>query len=43
MPQKASLNRIGSKIKVDLESIRDRIPPNLANQLTKDPRGTIVN
>ena len=43
MPQKASLNRIGSKIKVDLESIRDRIPPNLANQLTKDPRGTIVD
>jgi len=41
MPKPASLTRIGSKLKVNLERVRDRIPPNLIKQLESDPRGTV--
>ncbi len=41
MPKPATLTRIGSKIKVNLDRVRDRIPPNLINQLKTDPRGTV--
>ncbi len=41
MPQTTNLTKIGSKIKVDLEKVRDRISGSLLDQLTKDPRGTV--
>ena len=41
MPQPATLTRIGSKIKVNLDKVRDRIPANLVAQLETDPRGTV--
>ena len=43
MPQPATLTRIGSTIKINLERVRDRIPPNLTEQLSKDPRGTVLD
>tara|TARA_B100000579_G_C22798978_1_gene838683 strand:+ start:975 stop:1223 length:249 start_codon:yes stop_codon:yes gene_type:complete len=41
MPKPATLTRIGSKIKVSLERVKDRIPTNLISQLESDPRGTV--
>ena len=43
MPKPTSLTRIGSKIKINLESVRDRIPSDLINQLSKDPTGTVMD
>ncbi len=43
MPQPATLTRIGSSIKINLDRVRDRIPPNLAEQLSKNPRGTVID
>tara|TARA_B100000700_G_C14310082_1_gene518874 strand:- start:117 stop:341 length:225 start_codon:yes stop_codon:yes gene_type:complete len=41
MPKPATLSRIGSTIKVNLDRVRDRIPQNLLTQLEEDPRGTV--
>tara|TARA_Y100001968_G_C19189258_1_gene634360 strand:- start:147 stop:374 length:228 start_codon:yes stop_codon:yes gene_type:complete len=41
MPKPATLTRIGSRIKVNLDRVRDRIPANLIIQLENDPRGTV--
>ena len=41
MPQKLTLTRIGSKIKVNLDRVRDRIPSNLIELLESDPNGTV--
>ena len=41
MSQGATLNSIGSKVRVDLDLIRDRIPSSLAQLLANDPRGTV--
>ena len=41
MSQAVTNFRIGSKVRVDLDSVRDRIPSSLIKQLTTDPRGTI--
>ena len=43
MAKAASLTRIGSKIKINLEKVRDRIPSNLVQQLSKDPNGTVID
>ena len=43
MPQAATLTRIGSKVKINLERVRDRIPQNLIDLLTQDPRGTVID
>ncbi len=43
MSQAVTQNRIGSRVKVDLDQVRDRIPSKLIQQLTEDPRGKIVN
>ena len=37
----ANLNKIGSKVRVDLDRVRDRIPASLIKQLTENPRGTV--
>ena len=41
MPKPVTLTKIGSKIKVNLDMVRDRIPSNLITQLESDPRGTV--
>tara|TARA_Y100001968_G_scaffold301047_1_gene313008 strand:+ start:422 stop:655 length:234 start_codon:yes stop_codon:yes gene_type:complete len=43
MPQPGTLTKIGSKIKINLDQVRDRIPPNLIKQLEIDPRGTVTD
>ncbi len=43
MAKPSSLSRIGSKIKIDIERVRDRIPSYLIDQLTNDPRGTVID
>ena len=43
MAKPTSLSRIGSKIKVNIERVRDRIPSYLIDQLSEDPRGTVVD
>ncbi len=42
MAQVATLNRIGSKVRIDVDQVRDRIPGNLLQQLSENPRGTVV-
>ena len=43
MPKPATLTRIGSKIKINLERVRDRIPSNLINQISENPSGTVID
>ncbi len=43
MSQAVIQNRIGSRVKVELDRVRDRIPSKLIKQLTEDPRGKVVN
>jgi len=43
MAKPTSLSRIGSKIKINIERVRDRIPSYLIEQLSEDPRGTGID
>ena len=43
MSQDAMNFRIGSKVRVDLNNVNDRIPSNLKGLLKDDPRGTLVD
>ena len=43
MPKPTSLSRIGSKIKINIERVRDRIPSDLIKQISDDPRGTVMD
>ena len=43
MAKPTSLSRIGSKIKINIERVRDRIPSYLIDQLSEDPRGTVID
>ncbi len=43
MSQAVTNLRIGSKIRVDFDKLRDRIPGALKKKLLQDPRGTLVN
>ena len=43
MAKPTSLSRIGSKIKINIDRVRDRIPSYLINQLSEDPRGTVID
>ena len=43
MAKPTSLSRIGSKIKINIERVRDRIPSDLIQQLSEDPRGTVMD
>ena len=42
MAQTATLNRIGSRVKVDLDQVTDRIPVNLVKKLANDPKGKVL-
>ncbi len=41
MSQAATLFRIGSKVRVDLDRVIDRIPSSLVKTLKADPRGSV--
>ena len=43
MVQAAISFRIGSKVKIDLDSVRDRIPNSLQQLLRENPRGTLLD
>ena len=43
MNQALTLSRIGSRVKVDMNRVIDRIPTRLVELLKKDPRGKVVD
>ena len=43
MPQGATNLRVGSKVRINLDNVKERIPANLVELLKKDPRGTLVD
>ena len=43
MSQAATNLRVGSKVRVNLDSVKERIPGNLVELLKQDPRGTLVD
>ena len=43
MSQAATTFKLGSKLKIDLDQVRDRIPSKLAQLIQENPRGTVVN
>ncbi len=34
--------RIGSKVRINVDSVKERIPSTLVELLKKDPRGTLI-
>ncbi len=42
MTQAVTLSKIGSRVKVDLDRVRDRISSSLIQQLNLDPRGKVI-
>tara|TARA_Y100001968_G_scaffold305364_1_gene321141 strand:+ start:92 stop:316 length:225 start_codon:yes stop_codon:yes gene_type:complete len=42
MAQAATLNKIGTRVKINLEKVRDRISVSLVEKLTEDPRGKVL-
>ena len=43
MPQSVNLSKIGSRIRIDLDKVRDRISSNLIQKISTDPRGTVMD
>ena len=43
MPQSVNLSRIGSRIKIDLDKVRDRISSNLINKISSNPIATVMD
>ena len=43
MPQIVNLTKIGSRVKIDLEKVKDRISANLIDTLSTDPRATVTD
>ena len=43
MSQAVTAFKIGSKLKIYLDRVRDRIPSKLTELLKENPRGTVVN
>ncbi len=43
MTQAATNLRVGSKVRINLDSVKERIPANLTELLRKDPRGTLID
>ena len=41
MPQTVNLTKIGSRVKIDLEKVKDRISGSLIDKLSTDPRATV--
>ena len=43
MPQSANLTKIGSRVKIDLDKVKDRISGNLIQKISSDPRATVMD
>ena len=43
MPQSANLTKIGSRVKIDLNKVKDRISGNLVQKISSDPRATVMD
>ena len=43
MAQAATLTRIGSNVRVQVDQVRDRIPEDLLQKLKNNPRGKVVD
>ena len=43
MPQSVNLTKIGTRVKIDLDKVQDRIPGNLIGKLSTDPRATVMD
>ncbi|KGG16532.1 MULTISPECIES: DUF2862 domain-containing protein [unclassified Prochlorococcus] len=43
MPQSVNLTRIGSRVKINLDSVRDRISSNLIKKISSDPSATVMD
>ncbi len=43
MSQAANSFKIGARLKVDLDRVRDRVPTKLVELIKSDPRGKLVN
>ena len=43
MPQTVNLTKIGSRVKIDLEKVKDRISANLIDKISGDPRATVTD
>ncbi len=43
MPQSANLTRIGSRVKINLDKVKDRIAGNLIQKISADPRATVMD
>ena len=43
MAQAATLNKIGTNVRIDLDRVKDRISTALVQQITENPRGKIVD
>ncbi|WP_269622462.1 DUF2862 domain-containing protein [Prochlorococcus marinus] len=43
MPQSINLTKIGSRIKIDLDKVQDRISGDLMKKISTDPRGTVLD
>ena len=43
MPQTVNLTKIGSRVKIDLEKVKDRVSANLIDTLSTDPRATVTD
>ena len=43
MPQSANLTKIGARVKIDLDQVKDRISGNLIKTISSDPRATVMD
>ena len=43
MPQTVTLSKIGSRIKINLDKVKDRISINLIKKISSDPRATVID
>ena len=43
MPQSANLTKIGSRVKIDLNKVKDRISSNLIKKISSDPSATVMD
>ena len=43
MPQSANITKIGSRVKINLDEVKDRISGNLIKKISTDPRATVID
>ena len=43
MAKSATLTRIGSNVRVEVDQVRDRIPGSLLRRLKDNPRGRVID